>query len=125
MNPSVLVVDDSPTIRRFHAEVLREAGFVVHEAENGFAALEALAAASVDLVVVDVNMPVLDGLTFVERLRTDCGDRTPVLVVSSQAGATDRADAARRGADGYLVKPAEPALLVSLARRLVAAGAHR
>jgi len=125
MSPSVLVVDDSPTIRMFHAEVLREAGFAVREAENGFEALEALAAAAADLVVVDVNMPVMDGLSFVDRLRTDGADRTPVLVVSSQAGAGDRADATRRGADGYLVKPADPVLLVALARRLLAAGAHR
>ena len=121
--PVALVADDSPTIRGFHAAVLRAAGFAVHEAENGAAALAVLAGQPVDLAVVDVNMPVMDGLTFLERM-TDVGARPgAVLVVSSEGADADVVEAVRRGADWYVVKPVDADTLTDLARRLTAADA--
>lgn len=121
--PVALVADDSPTMRGFHAAVLRSAGFDVQEADNGAAALELLAHVDVDLAVVDVNMPVMDGLTFLDRVPEVGRAPRAVVVVSSQADAEHVAQAMRRGADHYLVKPVDPQALLSVALDLVAPAA--
>lgn len=116
----VLVVDDSATMRFYHRAVLAEAGFTVCEAVNGFAALELALDVRFGALVVDVNMPVMDGLTFIEEFRrVDAHQGVGVVVVSTQSRSVD-VDAARRcGADAYITKPAEPVVLVATVRRVI------
>ena len=119
--PLVLVVDDSATYRTYHRQILEKAGHRVHEAGNGDEALRAALGVKVDLAVVDINMPVMDGYTFVARLRQVFpGRRIPVVMVSSEAEWADSSEAYRHGADAYVVKPADPARLVDVVRRLLA-----
>ncbi|WP_432546564.1 response regulator [Kineococcus sp. SYSU DK004] len=114
-----LVVDDAPTVRMYHGGVLRAAGFTVHEAGNGFEALELLLGAAFDLVVVDVNMPQMDGYELVRRLRAEAlAPSCPVVTISTESQEADADAAYRAGANLYLVKPVAPALLGAVAELL-------
>ena len=103
----VLVVDDSALIRLTYRDTLERHGFLVEEALNGLEALEKLMAASFDLLIVDVNMPQMDGFTFIETVRRQALPlaSTPVLVASTESKPQDFAAARAAGANFYLVKP--------------------
>lgn len=116
----ILVVDDAGLVRLYYRQALEAAGFAVEEALNGVEALEKLLRAPADLVIVDVNMPLMDGITFLRALRRQPLPLAslPALVTSTEAGAGDVAAARAAGANLYLVKPLEPAALVLHARLL-------
>ncbi|MEV5379656.1 response regulator transcription factor [Streptomyces nondiastaticus] len=101
---SVLVVDDDPDVRAAVADALTVEGYDVREAADGLAALSSVAAAPPGAVVLDLAMPVLDGLAVCRRLRA-LGDRTPVLVLTARDAVADRVAGLDAGADDYLVKP--------------------
>ena len=110
----ILVVDDANLVRRFYREALEGAGFAVDEALNGVEALEKLLSDPFDMVIVDVNMPQMDGFTFLKTLRTQAApiSSVPTLVTSTEAGPQDMAAARAAGANFYLVKPVRPDTLV-------------
>jgi two-component system, chemotaxis family, chemotaxis protein CheY len=114
-----LVVDDSRAIRSMLRRLLVGLGFGVHDAGNGAEGLEALHQANqagepIDLVLVDWNMPVMDGLTFVKTMRTDTRFAdTVVLMVSSESDPTKVARALMKGADDYIIKPLTAEALVA------------
>jgi two-component system, OmpR family, response regulator MprA len=100
----ILVVDDEPALRSSLERALGLDRHVVELAEDGLEALDRLALAPVDAVVLDVSMPGLDGLEVCRRLRA-AGDRTPVLMLTARDAIDDRVDGLDAGADDYLVKP--------------------
>ncbi|QIT55665.1 response regulator [Aquisalimonas sp. 2447] len=109
----VLVVDDAQTVRLYHRELLEQDGFQVEEAVNGLEALERLADTPYDLLLVDVNMPRMDGYTLVRRVREDSSDPgVPVIMVTTEGAATDREQALRAGANLHVVKPVQPEALL-------------
>ena len=116
----VLVVDDASLVRLYYRDALERAGYAVDEALNGLEALEKLLADPFDLLVVDVNMPQMDGLTFLKLLRRQdlpvAG--TPALVTTTESGAHDRAAAQAAGANFYLVKPVTAETLIAHADAL-------
>jgi two-component system chemotaxis response regulator CheY len=116
----VLVVDDAALVRLYYRGALEGHGFEVVEALNGIEGLEKLLAAPFDLLVVDVNMPQMDGLTFVETMRRQPLPlaATPVLVASTEAGPQDLAAARAAGANFYVVKPVGQDALAEYARML-------
>ncbi|WP_419809565.1 response regulator [Sphingomonas sp.] len=112
MPRSVLVVDDDPHIRQLLVFALGKAGFATSEAADGEAALAAVEADAPDLVVLDINMPRMDGLEVCRRLRGAGGD-TPVLFLSSRDDEIDRVVGIELGADDYVVKPFSPREVVA------------
>ncbi|WP_371615463.1 response regulator transcription factor [Streptomyces sp. NBC_00454] len=100
----ILVVDDEPEVRAAVEDGLAVEGYEVRGAADGLAALSEVALWQPDAVVLDVMMPVLDGLGVCRRLRA-VGDRTPVLVLTALDAVSDRIDGLDAGADDYLVKP--------------------
>lgn len=106
MTRSILIVDDDPHIRQLLAFALTKAGLEAREAEDGEAALEAVAANPPDLVILDINMPRLNGLEVCRRLRAQ-GD-LPILFLSSRDDEIDRVLGIELGADDYVVKPFSP-----------------
>ncbi|GAA1164623.1 two-component system response regulator MprA [Kitasatospora gansuensis] len=100
----VLVVDDDPEVRAAVEDGLAVAGYAVRGAADGLAGLAELTAWQPDALVLDVMMPVLDGLAVCRRLRA-LGDRTPILVLTARDSVSDRVDGLDAGADDYLVKP--------------------
>ena len=116
-NKRVLIIDDASLVRRYYREALERAGFAVEEAFNGLEALEKVLGAPFDLLIVDVNMPQMDGLTFLNTLRRQepVIASLPALVASTEAGPQDRLAARRAGANFYLVKPLSQQTLVACA----------
>jgi two-component system, chemotaxis family, chemotaxis protein CheY len=110
----VLVVDDSSLVRLYYRSALETAGFEVKQAINGIEAMEKVLSESFDLVIVDVNMPRMDGFTFLRSLRSSAADvaTLPALMISTESGEQDIAEAREAGANFYLVKPVAEAELV-------------
>jgi len=104
MQPRLLVVDDDRDVRDSLRRALGYAGYAVTTAANGAEALSALAHTPVDLVILDVLMPMLNGLDTCRALRGR-GDGTPVLVLTARDAIDDRVAGLEAGADDYLVKP--------------------
>jgi two-component system, chemotaxis family, chemotaxis protein CheY len=105
----VLIVDDGITMRMFYRDVLEKAGFAVEEAANGVEGLERLLGDRFDLIVVDINMPKMDGYEFVTQLRKDPDCLTvPVMTVSTEDKEHDKLRAYESGANFYMVKPVRP-----------------
>jgi two-component system response regulator MprA len=100
----VLVVDDDPAVRDSLARTLRFEGHDVETAADGREALSAVAAREPDAMILDVSMPVLDGLHACQQLRAD-GILVPVLMLTARDGVGDRVAGLDAGADDYLVKP--------------------
>ena len=122
----ILVVDDAATVRAYHRAILADAGFDVREAGNGYEALELTLAERFDLLVVDVNMPVMDGYTLVESVRRDAlFAEVPIIMISTESELVDSEEAYRRGANLYLVKPVGPQNLVNAANLLTGLFAGR
>lgn len=112
----ILVVDDATTVRMYYRDVLEQAGFAVEEAANGFEGLEKAVAESFDLILVDVNMPKMDGYAFLRRGRTMPElQAVPAVMISTESGAQDRDRAYAAGANLYLVKPVRPEVLAEVA----------
>jgi two-component system, chemotaxis family, chemotaxis protein CheY len=106
-NKRILIVDDAALVRTYYRAALEERGFEIAEALNGLEALEKILLRPFDLAIVDVNMPRMDGITFLRTLRSKelPVSGVPVLVTSTEAGPQDMAAARSAGANFYLVKP--------------------
>ena len=100
----VLVVDDEPAVRRALERALTLDNYEVELAADGQEALDALATAPADAVVLDMMMPRVDGLEVARRMRR-AGDRTPILMLTARDAIDDRVTGLDVGADDYLVKP--------------------
>jgi two-component system chemotaxis response regulator CheY len=110
----VLIVDDSSLVRLYYRNALEKAGFKVEQAINGIEAMEKVLAQSFDLLIVDVNMPRMDGLSFLRTLRRGAAEVAglPALIISTESGEQDFEDARIAGANFYLVKPVSEANLI-------------
>ena len=103
----VLIVDDATLVRAYYRQALERAGYEVDEAMNGVEGLEKVLMQSFDLAIVDVNMPQMDGMTFIRTLRGKelPTSAIPTLVTSTKAAEKDVAAARVAGANYYLTKP--------------------
>ena len=118
---TILVIDDSATIRSAAEKVLREAGYCVVVAENGFEALAKIADCQPALIVCDIVMPRLDGYRTCALIKASAAHHaTPVLMLSSKEGLFDRARGAMAGASACLVKPLGREALLEAVRRNLA-----
>ncbi len=99
-----MIVDDEPGVRALLNDTLRIAGFETLEASDGMSALTALRKNKPNLIIIDINMPLMDGFELVERLRS-AKDMVPVLMLTARDGKADIARGLKLGADDYVVKP--------------------
>ena len=112
-----LIVEDSHMTRLYYREILERAQFSVDEAINGLEGLEKTLSTHFDLIILDVNMPKMDGYAFLEQVRQReeiCA--VPVMMISTEAKAADRAKAYAVGANLYLAKPVAPERLEKCAQ---------
>ncbi|MFZ0206334.1 MAG: response regulator [Roseiarcus sp.] len=116
----VLVIDDANLVRLYYRKALEEAGFEVDEALNGIEALEKLTKNPVDLLIIDINMPQMDGLTFLATIRRQQPPLSsiPALITSTEAREQDFASARAAGANFYLTKPVSQDVLVEFSSLL-------
>jgi two-component system OmpR family response regulator len=115
--PEILVVDDDPRLRELVRYSLDRAGFRVREAGDGRAALQAVAAAAPDLVLLDVKMPEMDGIEVCRQLRKD--REIPIIFLSTLGEEVDRVRGLELGGDDYVTKPFLPNELVSRVRAVL------
>jgi len=117
---NILVVDDSPSIRRMVSFTLNGAGYEVIEAVDGEDALAKARTNTVRLVLTDHNMPRMDGLTLVRSLRRLPAYRAaPILILTTESGADMKEQGRLAGATGWLVKPFEPQRLVEVVKKVI------
>ena len=108
-NKSVLIVDDSPTVQNFVAMSLKPKGFDTIKASNGEEALEKLKLVDVTLVITDLNMPEMDGITLVQRLRnSEDYKEVPIIILSSLTDDEYVSNGLKVGANSYMFKPFKP-----------------
>lgn len=120
MAKSALVVDDSDVMRRLVAFTLRDAGFEVTQAADGRKALDCLGSASFNLIITDLNMPVMDGVTFITEARKHSTHRyVPILMLTTESQESKRQQGKAAGATAWLVKPFDPEKLVAVVAKVV------
>ena len=101
-----MIIDDSPVIRMVARRILEGMGYVVSEAEDGVDALEKCAHNMPDVIMVDWEMPRMDGVEFIEAFReSEAGDATKILFCTSEVMVTEMMKAKRAGCQGYMLKP--------------------
>ncbi len=116
----VLIVDDSISMRQMVGFTLREGGFEVIEAEHGQDALDKLKGTSVDLVITDLNMPVMDGITLIQNLRKQPAMKTkPILMLTTEGLAAKKDAGKAAGATGWIVKPFDPEKLLQTVAKVL------
>ncbi|MES2311810.1 MULTISPECIES: response regulator [Rhodanobacter] len=116
----ILAVDDSASMRGMVAFTLRGAGHEVTEAENGQLALDVARGSSFELVLADVNMPVMDGIAMVRELRAMDGYKgVPILMLTTESHTEKKMEGKAAGATGWLVKPFDPEQLLATVKRVL------
>lgn len=124
----ILVVEDNKHTARLMKAVLKRAGYEVHEAANGQEALELIDKQHIDLILLDVMMPVMNGYEFTEKMRS-AGDNTPILMVTAKDLPEEKCKGFIVGTDDYMVKPINEEELVlrikALLRRSQIASEHK
>ena len=115
----ILAVDDTITFRMMLVKCLKEGGHIVSEAADGKEALDKLLADPPDFVITDLNMPVMDGLEFIERARKENTGRTvPMLLLTTEVAEHLKLRAREVGATGWLTKPFDPVQILQLVDQL-------
>ena len=119
--PRILAVDDSPSMRQMVSTTLSSAGYEVEQAEDGVQALQLASRQRFDLVITDVNMPNMDGITLVRELRGKPNYKfVPLLVLTTEATAERKIQGKNAGATGWLVKPFNPERLLATIAKVLA-----
>jgi two-component system chemotaxis response regulator CheY len=120
MSASILTVDDSASIRMAMRIALTGAGYTVTEAGDGAEALSKVRATRFDMIVTDLNMPRMDGLTMIRELRKLPGQAgIPIIFVTTESDDAIKAEAKASGATGWLVKPFQPDQIVRVAKKVL------
>ncbi len=118
---NILAVDDSPSMRSMISYTLSQAGYGCDSAEDGQDALNKASEKKYDLVIMDINMPVMDGITAIGELRKKSDYKTsPIIVVSTESQTEIKMKGKQAGATGWIVKPFDPEKLIMAIRRVLA-----
>jgi CheY-like chemotaxis protein len=122
-DPRILIADDHSDTRVILRHYFEAKGFVVSEAHNGVEALASMREARPDAVVLDIQMPHMDGIAVLREVRRDSALRDlPILALSAHAFAEDVREISEAGADRYMAKPADPRAVIDAVRELLATG---
>ncbi|MGA7720586.1 MAG: response regulator [Ignavibacteriaceae bacterium] len=114
----VLVVDDSSFVRTYHKSILQQGNYLSEAASNGAEALEKSLSIDYDLILCDINMLIMDGITFIQKYRKS-GKETPIIIITSIEESHQKSIGFEAGANVYVTKPVEPELLLENVRMLL------
>ena len=116
-----LVVEDSPTMRQLIVFALRRIrGLEVLEADDGVDALRKMAASKLDIILTDINMPIMDGLKLVKRVRSDEALKLiPIIIITTEGAEEDRQRALALGANAYITKPIQAPQVITKVKQLL------
>jgi len=117
---AILAVDDSASMRQMVTFTLKGAGYQVTEAADGQEALNKAKTQQFDLIITDVNMPVMDGITFIKNLRGEANYKfTPMLMLTTESSGDKKAQGKAAGATGWIVKPFNPDQLLNTVKKVL------
>ena len=117
---SILAVDDSVSMRSLVTYTLQGAGYEVTAASDGLEALSLAKGKHVDLVLTDINMPKMDGITLIRALRALPGyQSTPMLMLTTEMGTQKKQEGKAAGATGWIVKPFDPEQLLAVVKKVI------
>jgi two-component system chemotaxis response regulator CheY len=120
MAKTILIIDDSPSIRQMVAFILKTEGYTVIEAADGVEGLAKANEHAIDLVLTDQNMPNMDGITLVKKLRgLQKYDTTPILILTTEHIDEMKTQGKEAGASGWLVKPFDPHKLLEVVKKFI------
>ncbi len=124
MNKRILIVDDSATLRASVNFVLTDAGYEVVQAKNGEEGLDILkrlkvSSSKIDMIISDINMPVMDGITFVKEVKKGEFRFVPILILTTESENAKKMEGKAAGASGWLVKPFKPEQLLWVVKKFV------
>jgi two-component system, chemotaxis family, chemotaxis protein CheY len=120
MSKTILIVDDSPSVRQVVGIALRGAGYEVIEGVDGSDALTKLDGRRINLIISDVNMPKMDGITFVKEAKKLASYRfTPIIMLTTESAADKKAEGQAAGAKAWVVKPFRPEQMLAAVSKLV------
>jgi two-component system chemotaxis response regulator CheY len=120
MSAKILIVEDSRSMRRIVRSALESEGYQVAESEDGRQALNALGDVAPHLIITDVNMPEVDGISLVREIRRLPSFRfTPVIILTTESGEDMKENGRAAGATGWIVKPFTPEQLVAVVRKVI------
>ncbi len=117
----ILIVEDSPTMRQLISFALKRLqGVRIVEASDGVDGLKKLSAEKFDLILTDINMPIMDGLKLVSLVRNDANYKdTPIVVITTEGAQEDRERALALGANDYITKPIQAARILDMAKAML------
>lgn len=114
MGKTVLIIDDSPSMREMIAFILKRAGYTIIQSGDGQEALAKLGGERVALIITDLNMPVMDGMTFIKEARANPHLKfTPILILTTESQEEKKQQGKAAGATGWIVKPFNPQQLLA------------
>jgi len=117
---SILTVDDSASMRQMVTYTLKTAGHDVTEAKDGVEALEKARLSRFNLIITDVNMPNMDGITLTKELRAmDSYKYTPILTLTTESGTNKKQEGKAAGATGWIIKPFNPEQLLTTIKKVL------
>jgi len=118
---NVLIIEDSPTMRQLIVFALKRLrGLNIVEANDGVDGLKKLASQKFDLILTDINMPIMDGLKLVSLVRNDPGYKDiPIVIITTEGASEDRDRALALGANDYITKPIQTTKILDTAKRLL------
>jgi len=120
MSKTFLIVDDSASMRQLIAFTIKDAGYDVLLAENGRDALEKMTRAKIDMVITDLNMPEMDGITFIRELRGKADYKfVPIVMLTTESQEAKKQEGRAAGASGWIVKPFSPSQLMDVVNKFV------
>lgn len=120
MSKTILTVDDSASIRQMVKFTLTKEGYSIVEASDGKDALAKIAGKKIDMVVTDLNMPNMDGITLIKELRAKPEFRfTPIIMLTTESQDSKKSEGKAAGATGWIVKPFQPEQLVSVTKKVL------
>lgn len=120
MTQKLLTVDDSPSVRKLVEFTLKAKGFQVGSAGDGQQALELMAKEQFDAIILDINMPVMNGLEFLQKIKADDGYASiPVIMLTTEGQDEDKDKAISLGATAYIVKPFKPTQLLTILEKIL------
>jgi len=117
----IMAVDDSPSIRQMLSFTLKQAGYEVVEAVDGKDALVKFAAENIQMLITDLNMPNMDGITLIREIRKNSANRfMPIIMLTTESQETKRQEGKTAGASAWIVKPFKPEQLLGVVRMVLA-----
>ena len=120
MSRKAITIDDSASMRQMVRLTLKQSGFDVLEADNGQSAIDLLSKTQVDLIICDVNMPIMNGIETTRRLRAMPNyRRTPIVLLTTESEDNKKMAGRQAGATGWIIKPFQPAQLQKVVQRVL------